>query len=81
MTIPSVRTTHLLVVDDDPSMLRLLKQIIEGHFENKIELASLTDPKQARSHIENQIVDILCLMLDFIAFFCRVAESLALSSK
>lgn len=33
-----MKTTQLLVVDDDPSMVRLLKKIIERQFENEIEL-------------------------------------------
>ncbi len=64
MTIASARTTQLLVVDDDPSMVRLLKKIIERQFENQIELTSLTDPKEARRQIEEQIVDILVTDLE-----------------
>ena len=36
MTIASARTTQLLVVDDDPSTVRLLKKIIERQFEDEI---------------------------------------------
>ena len=64
MTIPSARIVQLLVVDDDPSIVRLLKEIIERQFENQIELTSLTDPKEARRRIEGQIVDILVTDLE-----------------
>ncbi|MEA1952031.1 MAG: response regulator [Planctomycetota bacterium] len=64
MTNASTKTTQLLVVDDDPSMVRLLKKIIERQFENEIELTSLTDPKEARRQIEAQIVDILITDLE-----------------
>ena len=64
MTIASARTTQLLVVDDDPSMVRLLTKVIERQFENEIELTSLTDPKEARTQIEEQIVDILVTDLE-----------------
>ena len=64
MIIASTKTTQLLVVDDDPSMARLVKKIIEQQFEDEFELASLTDPKEARKRIEEQIVDILITDLE-----------------
>ena len=56
--------TKLLVVDDDPSMVRLLTKIIERQFEGEIELTSLTDPKEARKRIEEQVVDIVITDLE-----------------
>ena len=41
--------TKLPLVDDDPSMVRLLTKIIERQFEDEIELASLTDPKGTKT--------------------------------
>ncbi len=64
MTIAFTKTTQLLVVDDDPSMVRLLKKVIEQHFEDGIELTSITDPREARKQIEAQIVDILVTDLE-----------------
>jgi len=60
----ALKTTTLLLVDDDPSMVRLLNKIIERQFEDEIELMSLTDPKEARRQIEAQIVDILITDLE-----------------
>jgi DNA-binding NtrC family response regulator len=64
MAQPSPGPTQLLVVDDDPSMVRLLSKIIEREFENQIELTSLTDPKEAQRQIERQIVEILITDLE-----------------
>ena len=64
MPIALKKTTTLLLVDDDPSMVRLLNKIIERQFEDEIELMSLTDPKEARRQIEAQIVDILITDLE-----------------
>jgi len=56
--------TNLLLVDDDPSMVRLLTKIIERSFGNRMELHSLTDPKEARHWIEDNVVDILVTDLE-----------------
>ena len=64
MTNASLRTTQLLVVDDDPSMARLLAKVIERQFADGIELTSLTDPREARRQIEEHIVDILITDLE-----------------
>ncbi len=56
--------TKLLLVDDDPSMLRLLAKVIDRSFGGKIELHSLTDPAKARDVIERDLIDILVTDLD-----------------
>ncbi len=56
--------TTLLLVDDDPSMLRLLTAVIERSFGDRVILHSLTDPKQARHWIEDHVVDILVTDLE-----------------
>jgi len=58
------RPTKLLLIDDDPGMVRLLTKIIEREFDGEIELASLTDPSEARRRIENQVVEILVTDLE-----------------
>ena len=56
--------TRLLLVDDDPSMVRLLTAIIMQRFGDQIELKSLTDPEDARQWIETEVVDILITDLE-----------------
>jgi DNA-binding NtrC family response regulator len=58
------RKTHLLLVDDDPSMIRVLTHIIERSFGDTIEMQSLTAPMQARDTIENELIDILLTDLE-----------------
>ena len=64
MTTLSNQLTRLLLIDDDPSMVRLLTRIIERSFKNEIELKSLLSPKEARAWIENEVVDILLTDLE-----------------
>ncbi len=49
--------TKLLLVDDDPSMVRLLTRIIENAGRNRIVLESYTDPKAARQWMENNLIE------------------------
>ncbi len=56
--------TKLLLVDDDPSMVRLLTKIIERSFGEDIEMQSLTDPTLAREVIDRNLIDILVTDLD-----------------
>ncbi len=58
------QATRLLLVDDDPSMVRLLTAIIMQSFGDEIELKSLTDPEDARQWIETEVVDILITDLE-----------------
>ena len=59
-----MKTTKLLLVDDDPSMVRLLNRIIERKFKGDIELTSLSDPTEARGQIGRQLFDILITDLE-----------------
>ena len=56
--------TKLLLVDDDPAMVRLLSRVIDRSFGEKIALHSLTDPAKARDVIERDLIDILVTDLD-----------------
>ena len=58
------RPISLLLVDDDPSILRLLTTLIERSFRDQIELKSLTEAKDARSWIEQNVVDVLVTDLE-----------------
>ena len=59
MNFPISCTTRMLLIDDDPEMVRLLTKIIDVAFGERIELQPLTDPKMARHWIEERVVDIL----------------------
>lgn len=56
--------TKLLLVDDDPSMVRLLAKIIDRSFGDRMEMQSLTDPTTARDAIERNLIDILVTDLE-----------------
>ncbi len=56
--------TRLLLVDDDPAMIRLLARVIDRSFGEEIELHSLTDPAEARDAIERNLIDILVTDLE-----------------
>jgi len=64
MTRTLIHRTKMLLVDDDPSMARLLAKIIERSFGDRLVLHALTDPKQARQWIEDNVVDILVTDLE-----------------
>jgi len=51
----------LLLVDDDPSMVRLLTRVLERACGDEIVIESLTDPSEARERILEGGVDILVL--------------------
>ncbi len=56
--------TKLLLVDDDPSMVRLLAKVIDRCFGEQIELQCLTDSAKARETIENDLIGILLTDLE-----------------
>jgi len=56
--------TQLLLVDDDPSMVRLLTKIIDRSFGDVMAMRSLVDPTEARDVIESELVDILVTDLE-----------------
>jgi len=58
------KKTKLLLVDDDPSMVRLLAKIVDRSFGDDMEMQCLTDPTKARDAIERNIIDILVTDLE-----------------
>jgi len=54
----------LLLVDDDPSMIRLLSAIIEQSWRDEIEVVSRTDPQAAREWMDDHLIDILITDLE-----------------
>ncbi len=63
MTLLS-RPLTLLLVDDDPSMVRLLSTVLGRSFGDEIQIETLTDPEAARVRINNGGVDILLTDLE-----------------
>ena len=59
-----VHVNTLMLVDDDPSMLRLLERIIERSFGGRMKVYALTDPDEARRCLERNQVDILVTDLE-----------------
>ncbi|NQU24783.1 MAG: response regulator [Candidatus Nealsonbacteria bacterium] len=64
MSDPLNRLTRLVLVDDDPSMVRLLTKIIRQSFSEGVEITSFTDPEEAKEWIETKIVDVLITDLE-----------------
>ena len=56
--------TKILLVDDDPSILALLRQIFESYFQDSILLTCCSDPKDAAIVCLSSEVDILFTDLD-----------------
>ena len=64
MTSTLKHITRLLLVDDDPIMVRLLAKVIERSFGNRMELHCLTDAAEARHCIQQGLFDILLTDLE-----------------
>lgn len=54
----------LLLVDDDPSILRLLEKVIENSFSAEVSVESLDDPEAALVRIDQGGVDVLLTDLE-----------------
>jgi DNA-binding NtrC family response regulator len=50
---------RVLLVDDDPSILLVLKEILEREFPGEFIVKSATDPVMARWHLNSEIFDLL----------------------
>ncbi len=62
--IDKVNHARVLLVDDDPDIVRLLTKVIERATNNEINIESLTDPKEARKRIDRGGIDILITDLE-----------------
>jgi CheY-like chemotaxis protein len=61
---PPKNQTRVLLVDDDPTMVRLLARIIERSFGDTMVLSTLTNPAEALTALEKNLVDILVTDLE-----------------
>ena len=60
----SANLATLLMVDDDPAMVRLVARLVERSFHAELNIESLTDPAEARARIERGGISILLTDLD-----------------
>lgn len=58
------RAIRLLLIDDDPAMVRLLSQVIGRSFADRIELVEMTDGPSARLWIEEHMPDLVVTDLE-----------------
>jgi len=59
-----VAPPKLLLVDDDPMIIRLLTRVIERSLAGEVEISSLSDPEAACQHLEQELVDIVVTDLE-----------------
>jgi DNA-binding NtrC family response regulator len=55
---------HILLVDDDPDLLQVLKAIIQRGFSDDIRIRTANDPKDALQQLDAEIVDVLVTDLE-----------------
>jgi DNA-binding NtrC family response regulator len=55
---------RVLLVDDDLSMLHLLEGILEQNFAQDVQIATVSDPKEARRCLDSEIIDLLITDLE-----------------
>lgn len=55
----SARKLNVMIVDDDPSVVRLLTTLLKQEFGQGLNLYEVTDPHAARQWIEDHCCDIL----------------------
>ncbi len=53
------KKSNLVLIDDDPSMLRLIQAVLENHFQERIEVETYEDPETAVERILRNKVDII----------------------
>ena len=64
MTVPSNHLTRILLVDDDPAMVRLLTRVIQRELGQQVQIDAVTNPQEARTWIENRVVHVLITDLE-----------------
>ena len=64
MTPANHSKTRLLLIDDDPSMVRLLTTVLKREFDDDVEIVALEHSQAALQWIEHHVVDILITDLE-----------------
>ena len=64
MTLVTCQKTRLLLIDDDPSMVRLLTTVLKREFDDDVEIVALEHSQAALQWIEYHVVDILITDLE-----------------
>jgi len=54
----------LLLVDDDPLIIRLLTRVIERSLPGEVEVQSMSDPGAACRHLEQELIDVVVTDLE-----------------
>jgi len=55
----SIRKLNLVILDDDPAVLRLVKTYLDVEFKNQVNLHLLSDPHDAQLFFDERCCDIL----------------------
>lgn len=64
MGIDMARKLNILIIDDDPSIVRLLTHLVETRLGDKLNVFGLTDSSEAMSWLERNCCDILVSDID-----------------
>ena len=59
MATSTMRKINLLVLDDDPSMVRLVSKVLQDKLPEALAVSQATDPSAARQWLEENCCDIL----------------------
>jgi DNA-binding NtrC family response regulator len=59
MTPLAARKLNAVIVDDDPSVVRIAAAMISGALKDRLEIVSFTDPLQAQHWIDQNCCDLL----------------------
>lgn len=55
----AVRKLNAVIVDDDPSVVRIASAMVSGAFKDRLDIFSFTDPREAQVWIDQNCCDLL----------------------
>lgn len=64
MLTQEIPTFRIVLVEDDPAQARLLTQVLANNVAGEVKIATFTDPREAATYIDHELVDILVTDLD-----------------